>query len=143
MGKQGLRWFLGLLFVAAIIAIRLYEDHLWYDPLNGFFAEGSTQLPDLSSIHFHGTVVVRFLLNAVFSIGFIHVLFVNREYTKLAAWIQLITFAVCLVLLEIFITLEQPPIRSLFWVRRVLTYPLLLFVLLAFFYRQHLLVRHP
>src|SRR5690625_889237 len=88
-----------VIFAFLLILIRYFESALFYDPLLEYFKGDYKKLPipemDLWKLHLH--VAVRYLLNSVFSLAIIWVVFKNREILKLSGFIYLALFVVLLI----------------------------------------------
>lgn len=129
--------FLGL---AGVLLVRLYEQHLFYDPLIDFFRSGQHQhsgLPDLEMGRYVYHMAYRFLLNGIFSLLVIWALFEKREYIQLSA--VLFTVLLLVLLLALYLTLitsQSGSYMGLFYVRRFLMQPLFALLLIPAFYFQ-------
>jgi len=129
--------------IFCLIAIRYWQEQLFYDPLLRFF-EGeylqALSLPELDALKLHIHVILRYWLNAALSIVILVVLFPNKEIFR----ITLLLYG-CLFLLLIiaFVTIigiyDAQWSMLLFYVRRFLIQPILLLVLVPAFYYQKLL----
>jgi len=133
-----IRIFLILILAFLLILIRYFESALFYDPLLEYFKGDYKKLPipemDLWKLHLH--VAVRYLLNSVFSLAIIWVVFKNREILKLSGFIYLVLFVVLLIPFSIILitaTSETDP-WALFYIRRFLIHPVFLLLLLPAFY---------
>lgn len=130
-----------LLFSLAgiLVAIRLFEDRLFYTPLLDFFkTEHTTQpLPEFDTFRLLANITLRYVLNSLVSVAILWVLFQKREIIRLSLLLYLILF---LILFPLFFFLlyysEAGEHMVLFYVRRFLIQPLLLLLLIPAFYFQ-------
>tara|TARA_A100000171_G_scaffold47762_1_gene54249 strand:- start:36473 stop:36907 length:435 start_codon:yes stop_codon:yes gene_type:complete len=126
----------GLLF---LVLIRLYEETLFYDPLLNFFkTDHTTQpLPDFETGKLLANVFLRFLLNGMISIGIIWVIFQRKGVVKFSILLYLVILVMLITAFFILLnTSEAGEYFPLFYVRRFLIQPLLLFLLVPAFYLQ-------
>lgn len=135
--QLALKIFVGVVILFLLVAIRTYENVLFYDPLVSFFKTNHTTLPlpDMVIPKLIGYTMIRFFMNTVLSIALLWVVFKKRSIVKLATVLYAILFVVLLV---VFISLlyidTEPPHRNLFYVRRFLIQPVFLLILLPAFY---------
>ncbi len=139
MGKN-LRIFLIIIFGMVLIAIRYFEANLFYDPLTNYFKTEHTiePLPGFYGFKMYFDIFFRYILNAFFSLGIIWLIFQNRGINKVSALVYgvlfLFLFSAYILLIEF--SAESSNHLILFYVRRFLIQPLLLFILLPAFYFQ-------
>lgn len=127
-----------IVLVGLLVAIRAFEDDLFYDPLIHFFkTDHSTQpLPSLDVAKLLGHTAFRFLLNTLISLGIIWFVFKSKEIVKMSALLYIILFCILFILFYALIVMEAGSHLPLFYVRRFLIQPLLLLLLLPAFYFQ-------
>ena len=148
--KKLFLWLGAILLFGMLIAIRAFEEQLFYDPLIAFFkVDHSTQfLPEMNSPKLLGNVALRFWMNTIVSLGILWILFRKKEILK----VSLILFAVVFVVLIIafIVLLSSSPTAigmgdvevssgghlALFYVRRFLIQPIFLLLLIPAFYFQ-------
>ena len=113
-----------VLLLMLLIAVRMFEDVLFYDPLLEFF-----------KLLAH--LVFRFLINTLISLVILWVVFRDKGVLKISGVIYslalVLLFALFCVLL---FTSEEGPHMFLFYARRFLIQPLFLLLLLPAFYLQ-------
>jgi len=120
-----------------LACVRLLENDLFYDPFISFFKSSfqSQPLPDLNKGLYLISTLSRYFINLLFTVVIIWLLYKNKEYVKATLWVHL--FA-CIILLGVFfilVPLEEEWVKmALFYIRRFLIHPLLLFILIPGFY---------
>ncbi len=130
---------IGVLFLFLFL-IRGFEKELFYDPLIVYFENDYlyTSIPDIKSLHFTGSLLLRYLLNTIISLGIIGCFFQKKEFLKFATYFYSIAF---LILGTLFFILLKDEFKSgyllIFYVRRFLIHPLFLLLLLLLFYYQN------
>jgi exosortase F-associated protein len=123
-----------LLLLGAIVSIRLYELDLFYDPLNEYFHGNFQALPfpeiDIWKLMLSNSL--RFLLNSSISLGVLWLLYKSAAFVKAGLWVYLFTFIILSAALIILLQLDSSLAKmALFYTRRFLIHPLLLFILVA------------
>lgn len=127
----------GILFL--LIAIRVKENDLFYDPLINFFKSehSSEKLPDFIFLKLIANVALRYLMNTLLSIALLWILFKRTTFIKLASFLYVVLFVVLLVIFCILLLqYPNPPHHFLFYVRRFLIQPIFLLILVPAFYFQ-------
>ncbi len=128
-----------ILLGAALVAVRMFEEQLFYDPLLDFFkTDHSTQsLPEMQTGKLLLHVLLRFLLNMALSLVVLWVVFKDRDVIKMSVFLYGVLFVVLgLVFWYLIATSEGTGHMTLFYVRRFLIQPLFLLILLPAFYFQ-------
>ncbi len=123
--------FLGFAF------IRFRESELFYDPLISFFKSNyqSVPLPDMDMGKLYLHLFFRYLLNAVLSLIVLWFIFKERGIITFAALFYGVVCVILLLVLGVlFNTQEVGEYLPIFYVRRFLIQPILLFMLLPAFY---------
>ncbi len=126
------------LLACCLIAVRALEDILFYDPLIAYF-HGEYQLepvPDVYQLKYFFSLLLRYLLNTGISLLMVYTVLTKKSYVKFAAYIYVIIFLICTILFFTLMNFNDPHKLTLFYVRRILIQPLLLFVLLPALYYQ-------
>lgn len=132
----------GFIFgLCCLVAIRLFEKELFYDPLIEFYHGDflDKAFPELEFWRYSLSIGFRYLLNTTASLLIIWVTFKSKNFIKFSLLLYLILFSVGLVLFWV----TQNGISSeyymhLFYIRRFLIQPLLVIILLPAFYFQKL-----
>lgn len=137
---KGVRVIVGLLCLFGMMFIRFRESVLFYDPLIDYY-HGDYQnnpLPDLLQGKLFLNIVFRYVVNYALSILLLWVVFMDTQLLKFASLFYVIILIVLLI--TFYFLLQEYDYTSyvpLFYVRRFLIQPLLIFLLLpAFFYAR-------
>ncbi|MFI2742969.1 exosortase F system-associated membrane protein [Zhouia sp. PK063] len=133
-----------LLCVALLIAVRAFQEKLFYDPFLSYF-EGaylSGHIPDFSLSKLLLSLTFRFVLNALLSLAIIYLIFKSVSILKASIYIYILFFIVVTIayILLIYYQLQYDYFLT-FYVRRFLIQPLLLFILVPAFYYQKMIKR--
>jgi len=128
-----------ILLSIALIAVRMFAERLFYDPLILFFKTSHTveALPPLEMSALLLNITMRYGLNMLLSLGILWFVFKNKEVLKISLVIYSVLFVLLLGSFYYFLnTSEAGQHLGLFYVRRFLIQPLLLLLLLPAFYFQ-------
>jgi len=128
-----------IVLLGLIVCVRLFERNLFYDPFLSFFKAVDKTPPEYSSTKLFFGYAFRYLLNTVFSLGIIWLLFKDKGIIKLTVVLYLTVFIVLATAL--FITLSASPSshQLIFYLRRFLIQPLLLLLFVpAFCYQRYM-----
>ncbi len=135
------RWAGLVVGVFALISVRMFQGNLFYDPLIEFFhSEFQGQpIPDFNFTKYTIHLTLRYGLNVLISLGMIAWFFRNRKHVQLSA----VVFGAVGILLLSTLTLllndsGSTDHMALFYTRRMLMHPMLLFVLFPALYFQDL-----
>lgn len=128
----------GFLFLI-LVAIRYFE-HYFYDPLQTYFEYDylHAKLPEINTAKLFFHIFLRYLLNAIISIGIIWVAFRKKNYVNFSSYFFLFAFIVLII--AFWFTLQtrfENYYLFGFYVRRFLIHPVFIIVLLPAFYYQH------
>ena len=139
--KLMIKWVGVCIGVLALIAVRYFQHNLFYDPLIAFFHgdfEGNP-LPEFNMTRYVIHLALRYGLNVLISLGIIAWFFQNRQHVQLSALVYGIVGILLFTLLIIWLQdTESTSHIALFYTRRMLMHPLLLFVLFPALYFQDL-----
>jgi len=128
-----------LVLLVALVCVRFYEQHLFYDPLLPFFKNEARQLPPYDGGRLFMGLALRYGLNSLISLGIIWFAFNDTQVVKLSAILFAGLFALLAGILFVVLTFNQPNLLLVFYVRRFLIQPFLLILFLpAFYYQKHL-----
>ncbi len=130
------------LFVAilALVLVRAFESHIFYDPFLQFFKQDyqNRPLPSFDSMKLFLGLLFRYFLNTFFSLGIIYLIFKQIQLVKFSALLFGVLFIILIILF--FGTLhffKHPDYLVLFYLRRFLIQPLFLVLFIpAFYYQQ-------
>ena len=136
-----LNWFFVAIAIFGLIAVRMVEDQLFYDPFQTFFhlANKHAEFPDFNWTPLILNYLFRFGLNLVLSAAVVYFIFKNKQWTLQAIVLMLIVFAITFPL-YLYCIHTQFDIGYLFsfYMRRFVIQPLILLLIIPlFYYRKH------
>ncbi len=135
------RWFkyilIALLFIA-LIGVRYFE-HLFYDPMEIYFKHAylTEKIPSLDYPKYLFNVGLRYIINMLISLSIIFLAFWNKKLVSFSFWFYIIAFLVLLTayLISLNTQFEHHYLFG-FYIRRFLTHPIFILILLPAFYYQ-------
>lgn len=127
--------------VFLLVAVRFYESTLFLEPLTSYF-HGDYQSQVIPSAQAHVILPVtalRFLVNSIISLAILWFLYKKVAFIKAALWVYLFAFLLLFSIMSCCLFLDGAGIKMvLFYTRRFLIHPVLLFILIAgFYYLRH------
>ncbi|WP_179343908.1 exosortase F system-associated membrane protein [Winogradskyella ursingii] len=131
---------IGLLFFV-LVAIRGFQDELFYDPYLSFFENDYLYIDNPRREVAKLTIFtsLRFLMNTLASLGILYLFFRDRSIIKFSLIIYMISFVVLIIPFMYFvINPKQEDYYLFFNLRRFLIQPILLIILLPAFYYHKL-----
>lgn len=127
-----------VVLIALLVGVRGSEDVLFYDPLLDYYKADFTALPwpemDLSRLGLGLTF--RYALNALLSVGIIHLLFNNVNLARFTAVLYVVFFVVLMVAFFASMAFFPDDKMQLFYIRRFLIQPIFLLLFVPAFYFQ-------
>ncbi len=140
--KIGYRLFIIGVLVVLLALVRVFEEHLFYDPINEFYRSGFymlDQLPQYKLPELLLNLSLRFWLNTLISLGILYVAFLDKNIVKFATLLFLGFFIVGVAAYSyLLLNLDRGHVMSLFYVRRFLIHPVFILILLPAFYYYRL-----
>lgn len=137
-----LKWFLVAIAVFGLIAVRVVESEIFYDPFQAFFhlANKHAQFPDFNWSPLILNYLFRFGLNLLLSTAIVYLIFKNKQWTLQAIILMLIVFAITFpIYLYCIHTKFEIGYLFSFYMRRFVIQPLILLLIIPlFYYRQHI-----
>lgn len=127
------------LFVLMLVAIRAYEDVLFYDPFLNFFKADyhDLSIPAIDNFKLFIGLLFRYFLNSILSLAIIYVLFKDNDALKFASILYVFFFIVLILALFLVLSVfDESSKTSLFYIRRFLIQPIFLLLFLPAFYYQ-------
>lgn len=128
----------GLLCLMGFVLVRFRESELFYDPLLNFYKGHyhHASLPRLEMGKYFLSLMARYGIHMILSLGILWVVFLEKGIIKFATILYLIIFIILVgILFYLLSYFEIGDANSVFYARRFLIQPLLVFILLpAFFY---------
>lgn len=134
-----IRFCLALLLILLLVAVRAYENSLFYDPFLSYFKGdfNAMPLPKYDLLPFFMGLLLRYGLNSVLSLGLIYVLFKDLPMIKFASYLYLFFFVALIVLFFCIITYSGSHNNwLLFYIRRFLIQPILVLLFIPAFHYQ-------
>ena len=132
-----LNWLFAAIAIFGLIAVRMVEDQLFYDPFQAFFhlANKHAEFPDFKWTPLILNYLFRFGLNLVLSAAVVYFIFKNKQWTLQAIVLMLIVFAITFPL-YLYCIHTQFDIGYLFsfYMRRFVIQPLILLLIIPLFY---------
>jgi len=128
---------IGFLFFLLIL-VRAFSSKLFYDPFINYFKNDylHKELPNFNLLKLSAYLFLRYILNAIISIGIIYVLF-KKQLLKFS--LQFYTIAFFILMFLLILILKFHPFESylpLFYIRRFLIHPIFVLLLIPAYYYQ-------
>jgi exosortase F-associated protein len=120
-----------------LASVRLFENDLFYDPFIVYFKSNFQlqKLPDLDKGRYLISTLSRYLINLSFTVFIIWLLYKSKKFVKATLWVHLFSFIILLAAFFILVPLDDEWVKmTLFYIRRFLIHPILLFILVPGFY---------
>lgn len=139
--SKNVRIILIICLVLMLAAVRLFEEHLFYDPFIRFFRSDYLlgDLPAYQMPKLLLNLTFRFVLNTLISLGIIYLAFRDRQIMKFSGLLYGILFLVGIsIFIFLLLNLEKEHFLALFYVRRFLIHPIFILLLLPAFYYYRL-----
>ncbi len=133
------RLFLVSLSIFVLILIRKYQSQIFYDPFLEYFANDNVAKawPNYNSFQMYASLILRWLLNAIFSLLLLTALFWKKKVIISALQIYTVFGLVSLLLYMLQIEYELPLGEKMaFFTRRLLIQPFLVLILIPTYYYQ-------
>jgi exosortase F-associated protein len=137
--KLTIRIGLILLLVLLLFLARAISQNFFYDPLHQYFLGDylHTSLPKIQLSKYYLFLFIKYFINALLSIGIIHLAFMNTKWTVFSVKFYLFAFFVLSILLVLFLKTDfYNDYLLIFYLRRFLIHPIFILVLLPAFYYQ-------
>ena len=136
---------IGILIVLLML-VRAYGTKLFYDPFIAYFRHDylNDTIPGFNTIKLYFNLFLRYSMNAIISLAIIYVAFQKRELVIFSIKFYLIAFIVLSIVYYLLLrTGMANGYLFTFYVRRFLTHPIFILVLLpAFYYQQRILSKN-
>lgn len=120
-----------------LAAMRFYEQALFNDPLHIYFHSDfqNLQVPRDAVFRILAITSLRFLVSSAISVVILHLVFNKMQLLKASLWVYLFSFMILMLGFTLALTVDFSFSKTmLFYCRRFLIHPLLLFIMLAGFY---------
>jgi len=122
----------------ALVAVRAFEQQMFYDPFLNFFKtefQGKS-LPNYEGFKLFLNLFLRYFLNTIFSILLIYQIFKQKKLIVFVSWLYLFLFVVLAIIYFGLLYYKTSDYLVLFYVRRFLIQPLFLVLFIPAFYYQ-------
>ena len=131
------RYILAVLLLLVLVAIRGYEDYLFYDPYLTFFENDYLYMDnprrEVAKLVFYTSL--RYLLNTLASLGILYLIFNDKVMIKFSVLLYVIAYVLLLIPFLYFVVSPRQEDYYLFFnIRRFLIQPIGLILLLPAFY---------
>jgi len=142
--SRAIRWTLAISLFILLILVRAFQNQLFYDPFIMYFGNDflSSPMPDYSTLRLFANLFLRYLINAIISLGIIYVIFQKKGLVRFS--IKFYTAAFIFLGIFYFILLKMEMLDGYlltFYVRRFLIHPVFVLILVPAFYYQQKLVK--
>lgn len=128
-----------VIILLLLVAIRTFEDTIFYDPFLNYFQQEYAHLPfpQINIVKLFLSLGFRFYLNSVLSIALLYVLFNDRKFTKFTLLLYIILGSILMI--SFFFVLHffgEESKMTLFFIRRFIIQPIFLILFIPAFYYQ-------
>ncbi|MGV9003208.1 exosortase F system-associated membrane protein [Flavobacterium sp.] len=127
------------LLILLLVAIRLFENQLFYDPFLNYFKDEyyNMAFPKFNVFKLFFSLGFRFYLNMVISLGLLYVLFDDKKIVKFSILLFMILGSILLISFFFVLTFfAEESKMTLFYIRRFLIQPILVILFIPGFYYQ-------
>jgi exosortase F-associated protein len=131
---------LGLILIGLLIAIRAFEDQLFYDPFLNYFKDNYTNLPFpvINPIKLFLSLGFRYYLNSMISLALLYLLFKDTKIIKFTIFLYVLFGSILLIsFFFIYLKLGEESKMTLFYVRRFIIQPIFIMLFIPAFYYQN------
>ncbi|WP_456420577.1 exosortase F system-associated membrane protein [Lutibacter sp.] len=137
--KRKIQILLVVLLFLLLIAVRVFIQPYFYDPLIEYFKNDylHTAIPNLDFSKFFLNIFYRFTLNTIISLVIIYLIFNDLKVIYFSIKFYVIAFVIFSSALFVFLKFDSD-YKLIFYARRFLIQPLFVFLLLPAFYYQQL-----
>ena len=132
--------------VILLVLVRAYGTKLFYDPFIAYFKHDylDSTIPGYNTIKLFFNLFMRYAINGFISLAIIYVAFQKREYVIFSIKFYVIAFLVLSIVYYLLLRFGMANgYLFTFYVRRFLTHPIFILILLpAFYYQQKIISRY-
>jgi exosortase F-associated protein len=121
-----------------LVCIRVFEKQIFYDPLIQFYKSNFKvkSLPYLDYLKLFLSISFRYLINTIFSIALLFLIFKEKKLVVLSVWLYFSFYIILINLFFLLLNSKSPDHLTLFYIRRFLIQPLFLVLFIPAFYYQ-------
>jgi exosortase F-associated protein len=126
-----------ILSLVALVCVRVFEKHLFYDPFLDYFKSDFQllALPKFDAFLYIISICCRYAINLLFTAAIIWLLYKSNQFIKATLWVYLLAFIILSGSFFVLISFDYQWVKMcLFYIRRFLIHPILLFILVPGFY---------
>jgi exosortase F-associated protein len=139
--KNKSKVFWSLVLIGLLICIRLFEDHLFYDPFLAYFKSeyAHAKLPQFNVFKLFFSLGMRFYVNSVISLFLLYVIFKDTKIVKFSMLLYMILGSILMISFIFVLTFfGEENKMTLFYLRRFLIQPIFIMLFIPAFYYQKL-----
>lgn len=139
--KNKSKVFWSLFLIGLLICIRLFEDHLFYDPFLAYFKSeyAHAKLPQFNVFKLFFSLGMRFYVNSVISLFLLYVIFKDTKIVKFSMLLYMILGSILMISFIFVLTFfGEENKMTLFYLRRFLIQPIFIMLFIPAFYYQKL-----
>ena len=137
--KNKTKVFFGILLLSLLVAIRTFENTIFYDPFLAYFKTNYMHLPlpNINSIKLFFSMGFRYYLNSIISLGLLRLLFNDSKILKFSIFLYSV-FGIIFMVAFFFVLIKfgETNKMNLFYIRRFIIQPILLILFIPAFYYQ-------
>ena len=129
----------GCILILFLIAIRAFENTLFYDPFLNYFKSEYTNLafPKINTVKLFLSLGFRYYLNSMISLAFLYLIFKDAKIVKFSMVLYVLLGSILMIsFFFILLKLGESNKMTLFYIRRFIIQPLFLMLFLPAFYYQ-------
>lgn len=139
MLKNKSKIFFLLILILLLIAIRAFENTIFYDPFLIYFKEEYAHLPfpEINIIKLFISLGFRYYLNSIISLGILYLIFKDSKIIKFSTLLYMIFGSILMI--SFFFVLNffgEQSKMILFYIRRFIIQPIFLLLFIPAFYYQ-------
>ena len=136
---------IGFLIILMML-VRGFDTKIFYDPFIAYFRSDylNSTIPGFNSIKLFFSLFLRYSINALISLAIIYIAFQKRELVIFSIKFYVIAFVVLSIVYYFLLRAGMANgYLFTFYVRRFLTHPIFILILLpAFYYQQRIVLRN-
>lgn len=139
--KNKSKVFWSLFLIGLLICVRLFEDHLFYDPFLAYFKSeyAHEKLPQFNVFKLFFSLGMRFYVNSVISLFLLYVIFKDTKIVKFSMLLYMILGSLLMISFIFVLTFfGEENKMTLFYLRRFLIQPIFIMLFIPAFYYQKL-----
>jgi len=130
---------IGAFLIVFLIAIRAFEDTLFYDPFLNYYKDNYTTLPFpvINPIKLFLSLGFRYYLNSIISLALLYLIFSDFKIVKFATFLYILFGSILMIgFFFILFKFGEENKMALFYIRRFIIQPVFLILFIPAFYYQ-------